>query len=258
MIPEIFMQADIRPQVLPVRGGLVKKSAMVARSCFLVALLASLAVPASAQVSALTEQLLDDCDVMTGKKPSEVFDKALVELRKDAKEGRGRGKLYAQIANNRFACFEEEISGNAGWSMTIESGKGKGVSETQSPLAVKLEKNPKALEALRESVSAQRLIADGAPDYGLIAARQMLKYLPVYQNELPGIYTLAGRGAGVYCNYARPKGIRQDWKYLCSDARQIQNELLQKIDKATRDTIDEQNNQWASEYAQSAKYKRHE
>lgn len=250
------MQADIRHQVFPVRGGLVKKSAMGALSCILIALLASLAVPASAQVSALTEQLLDDCDVMTGKKPSAVFDKALAELRKEGKEGPGRGELYAQIANNRFACFEEEISGNAGWSMTVESDKGKGVSETVSPLAVKLEKNPKALDALRESVSAQRLIADNSPDYGLIAARQMLKYLPVYQNELPGIYTLAGRGAGVYCNYARPKGVKQDWKYLCSDARQIQNELLQKIDKAKRDTLDEQNNQWAAGYAVNAKYKR--
>jgi hypothetical protein len=257
-VQEIYMQADIRHPVLPVRGGLVKKSAMGGWSCVLVALLSSLAVPARAQVSALTEQLLDDCDVMTGKKPSAVFDKALAELRKEGKEGPGRGALYAQIANNRFACFEEEISGNAGWSMTVESDKGKGVSETVSPLAVKLEKNPKALEALRESVSAQRQIADGAPDYGLIAARQMLKYLPMYQNEMPGIYTLAGRAASVYCNYARPKGIKQDWKYLCSDARQLQNEFLQKMDKATRDTIDAQNNQWASGYAQSAKYKRRE
>jgi hypothetical protein len=255
MIPEIFMQADIRHRVFPVRGGSVKKSAMGARSCFLVALLASLAVPASAQVSALTEQLLDDCDVMTGKKPSAVFDKALAELRKAGKAGAGRGELYAQIANNRFACFEEEISGNAGWSMTIET-KGKGGSETQSPLAVQLDKNPKALEALRESVGALRLIADSSPDYGLVAARQMLKYLPVYQNELPGIYTLAGRGAGVYCNYARPKGVKQDWMYLCKDARQIQNELLQKMDKATRDSLDEQNNQWAAGYAVNAKYKR--
>jgi len=250
------MQADIRRQVLPVRGGLVKKSTKGAMSCVLVALLASLAVPASAQVSALTEQLVDDCDVMTGKKPSAVFDKALAELRKQAKEGPGRGELYAQIANNRLACFEEEISGDAGWSMTVETGNGKGVSETQSPLAVKLEKNPKALDALRESVSALRLIADSSLDYGLIAARQMLKYLPVYQNELPGIYMLAGRGAGVYCNYVRPKGVKQDWKYLCTDARQIQTELLPKIDKATRDTLDAQNDQWASGYAKSAKYQR--
>jgi hypothetical protein len=256
MIPEMVMEADSRRRVWPVRGVWSRKAAMGARSCLVVAMLAGLAIPASAQVSALTEQLLDDCDVMTGKKPSAVFDKALVELRKAAKAGPGRGELYAQIANNRFACFEEEISGNAGWSMTVEPAKGKGLSETHSPLAVKLEKNPKALEALTESVSAQRLIADGAPDYGLIAARQMLKYLPVYQDDLAGIYTLAGRAAAVYCNYARPKGIRQDWKYLCSDARQIQNELLQKIDKTTRDTLDAQNNQWAAGYAETAKYQR--
>ncbi|WP_428827961.1 hypothetical protein ACLIKD_08470 [Azonexus sp. IMCC34842] len=256
MIPEIFMQVDSWQGALPVLGRRVKKAAFSALSWVLVALLAGLAGPAVAQVSALTEQLLDDCDVMTGKKQSAVFEKALTELRKDAKEGAERGKLYAQIANNRFACFEEELSGNAGWSVTIESDKSKGVSETRSPLAVRLKKNPMALDALRESISAQRLIADGAPDYGLIAARQMLKYLPLYQNDLIGIYTLAGRAAGVYCNYARPKGVRQDWRMLCNDAGHIQNELLQKMDKATRDSLDEQNNQWASGFAENAKYQR--
>ncbi len=256
MIPEIFMQVDSWQRALPVRGRGIKPAAFSARPWVLVTLLAALVGPASAQVSSLTEQLLDDCDVMTGKKQSAVFEKALAELRKDAKEGAERGKLYAQIANNRFACFEEELSGNAGWSMTIESDKSKGVSETRSPLAVTLKKNPKALDALRESVSAQRLIADGAPDYGLIAARQMLKYLPVYQNDLIGIYTLAGRAAGVYCNYARRKGVLQDWRMLCNDARHIQNELLQRIDKATRDSLDEQNNQWVSGFAENAKYQR--
>lgn len=250
------MLVDAWYRGLQVRGSRGKKAALGTHLWALIALLAGLAGPASAQVSALTEQLLDDCDVMTGKNPSAVFEKALAELRKDAKERRERGKLYAQIANNRFACFEEEISGSAGWSVTIESDKSKGLSETSSPLAAKLEKNPKALEALKESVNAQRLIADGAPDYGLIAARQMLKYLPVYQNDLAGVYTLAGRAAEVYCNYVRPKSVRQDWRMLCNDARHIQNELRQKMDKATRDSLDEQQNQWASGYAENAKYQR--
>lgn len=256
MISEIFMQVDSWQRALPVRGRRVTKAAFSARSWVLVALLAGLAGQAGAQVNALSEQLLDDCDVMTGKKQSAVFEKALAELRKDAKEGAERGKLYAQIATNRFACFEEALSGNGGWSVTIESDKSKGVSETRSPLAVTLKQNPKALDALKESISAQRLIADGAPDYGLIAARQMLKYLPVYQDDLIGIYTLAGRAGGVYCNYARPKGIRQDWRMLCNDARQIQNELLQKMDKVTRDSLDEQNHRWASGFAEHAKYQR--
>lgn len=250
------MQVDSWQWVLPLWGCRVKKSAFSSCSWVLVALLAGLTGPAGAQVSALTEQLLDDCDVMTGKKPSAIFEKALAELRKDAKERAERGKLYAQVANNRFACFEEELSGNAGWSVTIESDKSKGISETQSPLAVALKKNPKALDALRESIGALRLIADSAPDYGLIAARQMLKYLPVYQNDLNGIYTLAGRAAGMYCNYARPKGVLQDWRMLCNDARSIQNELLQKIDKPLRDSLDEQNNQWVSGFAENAKYQR--
>lgn len=249
------MQVDSWLWALPVWGRSVK-TAFSARWWVLVALLAGLIGPAGAQVSALTDQLLDDCDVMTGKKPSAVFEKALTELRRDAKAGAEHGKLFAQIANNRFACFEEEISGNAGWSVTIESDKSKGISETQSPLAVALKKNPKALDALKESISTLRLIAEGAPDYGLIAARQMLKYLSVYQNDLIGIYTLSGRSAGVYCNYARPKGVLQDWRMLCNDSRHIQNELLQKIDKATRDGLDEQNDRWVSSFAENAKYLR--
>ena len=43
---------------------------------------------------------------------------------------------------------------------------------------------------------------------------------------------------------------------LCNDAGHIQNELLQKMDKATRDSLDEQNNQWASGFAEYAKYQR--
>lgn len=227
---------------------------MHVRHYLLIAFLYSLTTPATAQVSALTEQLLDDCAVMTGKTPSKVFQKALTELRDAAKKKEGHLKLYAQIANNRFACFEEEISGDAGWSVSVEPQGRNGVSESRSPLAAKIEKNPKALEALRESVSAKRLIADSAPDYGLLAARQMLKYSSIYQTELPEIYTLASHAAAVYCHYARPNGIRQDWKYLCGDAKQTQNELLPQLDKAMRDTIDLQSKQWASVYAQEVNY----
>jgi hypothetical protein len=248
------MHSDIQHKALPARKNCFSMETIHARHCLLIAFLYSLTMPATAQVSALTEQLLDDCSVMTGKTPSDVFQKAMTELRNAAKEKEGRLKLYAQITNNRFACFEEEISGDAGWSVSVEPSGRNGVSESRSPLAAKIEKNPKALEALRESVSSQRLIADSAPDYGLLAARQMLKYLPVYQAELPEIYTLAGNAAAVYCHYARPKGIRQDWKYLCSDAKQIQNGLMTRLDKATRDAIDTQTKQWASAYAQEVNY----
>lgn len=211
------------------------------------------ATPAAAQVSALTEQLVDSCAVLTGKTPSDVFRKALAELRNDAREKTGNLKLYAQLANNRFACFEEELTGNAGWSVTVESKTGNGVSESKSPLAAGIENNPNALDALKESVSALRLIADSAPDYGLLAARQMLKYLVFYRGELPETYALASRAAAVYCNYKRPQGSRQEWGSLCRNAGKIKNEMLPRIEKTTRDEIDAQSQQWARTYASNAK-----
>ncbi len=252
------MRAAFQETFLENRKASLRISATRTQARLLIAVLSCLALPASAQVSALTAQLLDDCTVMTGKTPSDVFLKAMTELRKDAENRTGRAKLHAQIANNRFACFEEEISGDAGWSVSTEPQKPHGVSESRSPLAAKLENNPQALEALRESVNAQRAIADNAPDYGLIAARQMMKYRSIYQDELPEIYSLAGRAVAVYCYYGRPKGIRQDWSYLCRDARQMQHELLPRISKATREVIDAQSNQWASGYALNAKYQRRE
>ncbi|WP_211460513.1 hypothetical protein [Collimonas silvisoli] len=217
---------------------------------FLLLLVSSTSV--QAQMKLLSDEDLNDCGVMMGKKKAKIFRAALQELRASVDEP-DKQILYAQIASNRFACFVEEISGNAGWSTTMEAQDGS--RETISPVVNKLSAHADAVSALKESVKALQAAALFDPVYGIPAVENTLHYQDVLPTDYEGSYVLLANAKVIYCEYQRPKGAKQDWSLLCKDAKSLQMQLIPKLDKSRRGELDARSAEWAHGFAQHANYR---
>lgn len=198
---------------------------------------------------------LDDCTVLTGKKYSKEFKFYFGAIQGKAKAGSVSDKyLVAAIANNKFVCFEEKLNPETQWTVQTET-KGSSVVETQSPVAFAVSKNAEALAALRDAVAAMKAAAEYSPDYGVIASQLMVRFKDVFTAELPEAYTYASQAKAIYCRYEKPASIKQNWGFLCTNAKSLVKQLTPVLSAELRENLDDNAGLWAEMFAEKQKYK---
>lgn len=194
--------------------------------------------------------------MLTGKRLAKEFKAAYAEFKAKAKGGSERDVIVvAQLANNRFACIEDDLNPDAGWTTQTEV-QGTGVVETQSPAPLSLQKHPEALAALNETVSALKFAAEVSPAYGLHATRMMVTYKDIFKSDMSSAYLLASRAQVVFCLGARPAKSKQQWDHLCGDAKSLIKQMTPFLGAAARVELDGKASAWAGEFASKSRVAR--
>jgi len=196
---------------------------------------------------------LDDCDVLTGKKPSAAYKGWLKDNQKAAVAGdRDAIRMLAAEANNRLVCYEETITGASGWAVTMTSDDGS-TSESQVPSGIKdIRKQPAAWRALNEAVKYGHQAGGFDVGYKGATAQTVLRYASALPEQLEAAYEDAAAVYEFDCVLKRKFGKR-DTKYGCTSARSARARLIPLVAAERRQALDVSARQWAEQLPVSSK-----
>ena len=196
---------------------------------------------------------LDDCGVLTGKKPNAAYKGWLKDTQKAADAGdRNAIRMLAAEANNRLVCFEEAITGNSGWAVTMTSEDG-GTSESQIPSGIKdIRKQPAAWSALNQAVKYGHQAGGFDVGYKGATAQTVLRYAAVLPDQLEAAYEDAAAVYEFDCVLKRKFGKR-DTKYGCTSARSSRARLIPLVSAERRQALDVSARQWAEQLPVASK-----
>lgn len=189
---------------------------------------------------------LSDCDILIGKKSNAAYKGWLKDNQKEAEAGdRDAIRLRAIEALNRLACYEEELTGDEGWGMTMTTSDGS--SETHLPPGIPdIRKQPAAWRALNQAVKYGHQA--GAFDVGHkgAAAELVVRYAADLPQQLEAAYEDA---AGVYeydCVLKRRFG-RRDRDAGCASGRTMRARLTPLVSAERRQALDATARVWAKQ-----------
>lgn len=187
---------------------------------------------------------LDDCNLLLAKPVRADLQALLNKNRRLAAEGNADSKkLLAAEANNRLACFEEKLTENSGWAVTMTSADGS--SETSStPGIPNIKKNPEAFAALKDAVKYTHDAGAGDPAYRDMSAQIVLRYLSTLPESLETAYEDIAGANHLECVLKRKFGKR-DTKFVCASQRSSLAQLSVKLPADRRAALDARAQQWA-------------
>ncbi|MFZ6723159.1 hypothetical protein [Undibacterium sp. Ji49W] len=191
---------------------------------------------------------LDDCGLLTAKPLRADFQDWLDKSRKQASGGNADAlKMLAAEANNRLACFEDLLTDNSQWSMTV-TGKDGG-SETRSNTGIAdIKKYDDAYAALRDAVSYMHQAGRKDPAYRGMSAQLVLRYVTALPERVETAYEDVSGANQLECVMKR-KFANRDPQYACPMHRTTMAQLGVKLPAGRRAVLDAKGQQWAADFA---------
>ncbi|MQA39133.1 hypothetical protein [Rugamonas aquatica] len=189
---------------------------------------------------------LSDCDILIGKKSNAAYKDWLKDNQKEADAGdRDAIRLRAIEAHNRLACYEEKLTGDNGWGMTMTSSDGS--SETRQPPGIaNIRKQPAAWRTLNQAVKYGHQA--GAFDVGLkgASAELVVRYAAELPQQLEAAYEDAAAVYEYDCVLKRQFG-RRDRNAGCASGRAARARLIPMVAAERRQALDASARLWAEQ-----------
>jgi hypothetical protein len=205
-------------------------------------LVAAAGLTAGVQAAALD---LSECSILSGKKSATAYKKWVDANQRRADAGdQDAIRERAGVANNRLACLEEELTGDAGYSVTFSQGEGS-TTETTGPAGIaQIEKNATAFKALKEAVKYTHEAGRFDPGYKSMSAQTVARYANVLPEHLEVAYADAAGAYAFDCVLKRSVGHRQA-EDACPMIRPARAQLMRKVAPARRAALDAEGQAWA-------------
>jgi len=220
------------------------------RSLFVVALVVVALVASGASAVNLD---LEDCDILIGQSQRQEFDAYMASQRVKA----GKGNLFARkvlaaIANNRFACYLNDLDEGAGWSVMSIPDKnaaagGASVMSTRVVDAAAIMKSRDAHESLRKAFEAAQALADEDIAYRNMASVYVADYAEAFPEKYAAAYRDALGVRDVACRYPE-KAPGESGKSLCLSAKSAIASLYLKLPESERASLEKDGMAWAVQY----------
>ena len=199
---------------------------------------------------------LEDCRILFGQTRQKELNATLASQRRKADAGDlAARKWLAGVANNRFACYLEELDEGAGWSVIEEpvegaAGNSIAVQSTTVVDAATIKKNKAAHRALREAFVSAQAVADDDVAYRNMAARLVADYADALPDRYADAYRDAIGVRQVVCHNPEVLSASAAQPF-CLSAKSASASLYPRLSSAERAAQEAAGLDWAARYLEA-------